>query len=184
MANSAPHSEPAYVVQYIANPVFVPFPEAKDTDSLDGSECSRSAEPLKYADTQNEPNDPPHWFLVRNPSGVTPAVLHYNYPGEGTPESPYAVDFLPDDKTNPLNFDSGKKWKITGIQGLACFAVATASTAYSGGVFQIIFHFQVSDMTAILGISLFVLGFAIGPMVWAPLSGMYSRRGEDGILRR
>ena len=37
-------------------------------------------------------------------------------------------------------------------------------------------QFDVSQEVATLGISLFVLGFAIGPLFWAPLSEMYGRQ--------
>lgn len=123
---------------------------------------------------QHGHNNPPHWFLVLHPSGVTDAVLHYRYPGEGTPAAPYVVDFLPHDASNPLQYSTGKKWLITLLQALATLAVAFVSTAYSGGVAEIIRYFHVSTIVAILGISLFVLGFAIGPLLWAPLSGMFS----------
>ena len=37
-------------------------------------------------------------------------------------------------------------------------------------------EFHVSQEIATLGISLFVLGFAIGPLFWAPLSELYGRQ--------
>jgi hypothetical protein len=125
-------------------------------------------------ESQQAHNDPPHWFLVLHPSGVTDAVLNYTYPGQGTPESPYVVDFLPDDRSNPLKYSQTKKWVITMLQAVATLAVTFVSTAYSGGVAEIVRYFNVSTIVAILGISLFVLGFAIGPLLWAPLSGMLS----------
>ncbi len=115
----------------------------------------------------------PHWSLVLNSAGVTPEVLCYKYPGQGTATSPYLVDFLPGDARNPLLFPAWKKWTITMLQGMATLAVAFVSTAYSGGVFEVIRDFHVSTTVAILGISLFVFGFAVGPLLWAPLSGMF-----------
>jgi hypothetical protein len=50
-------------------------------------------------------------------------------------------------------------------------AVAFVSSAYSGGIAEILQEFRVVQIIATLGISLFVLGFAIGPLLWAPLSG-------------
>ena len=37
-------------------------------------------------------------------------------------------------------------------------------------------HFGVGEEVASLGWSLFVLGFAIGPFLWAPLSELYGRQ--------
>lgn len=59
---------------------------------------------------------------------------------------------------------------------IATLAVAFVSSAYSGSTAQIIEEFQCSQEVATLGISLFVLGFAIGPLLWAPLSELYGRQ--------
>ena len=37
-------------------------------------------------------------------------------------------------------------------------------------------EFNVSEEVMIIGTSLFVLGFAIGPMIWGPLSELYGRK--------
>lgn len=54
--------------------------------------------------------------------------------------------------------------------------MAFVSSAYSGGVREIIQEFGCSQEVVTLGISLFVLGFAIGPLLWAPLSELYGRQ--------
>ncbi|KAJ4304370.1 hypothetical protein N0V88_001983 [Collariella sp. IMI 366227] len=41
---------------------------------------------------------------------------------------------------------------------------------------EIIRYFHVSTIVAIMGVSLFVLGFAVGPLLWAPLSEFYGRQ--------
>lgn len=109
-------------------------------------------------------------------AGVTQAVIDYRYPGKGTAESPFIVDFLPDDSYNPFNFSEGRKWLIIAIQATATLAVSFASSAYSGGIREIFTDFNVSQEVAILGISLFVLGFALGPLLWAPLSEVFGRQ--------
>ena len=50
------------------------------------------------------------------------------------------------------------------------------STAYTAGIIQIMEEFGCSQEVATLGVSLFVLGFAIGPLLWAPLSELYGRQ--------
>ncbi|KAK3333682.1 major facilitator superfamily domain-containing protein [Cercophora scortea] len=117
-----------------------------------------------------------HFSLVLDPAGVNAEVLDHHYPGEGTAEAPYIVDFLPLDPHNPLQFPQWKKWTITALQAIATLAVAFASTAYSGGISEVIRDFRIGTEVAILGISLFVLGFAIGPVIWAPLSEFYGRQ--------
>ncbi|KAK0736929.1 major facilitator superfamily domain-containing protein [Apiosordaria backusii] len=130
------------------------------------------------SNSNSNSNHVPHWRLVLSPSHLTPAILSHPYPGEGTPSSPYIVDFLPGktDPFNPMTYPNYKKWIITLLQAVATLAVAFASTAYSGGVFEIIRYFQVTPTMATLGISLFVFGFAIGPLLWAPLSEFYGRQ--------
>jgi hypothetical protein len=115
-----------------------------------------------------------HFNLVWDQAGVTNSVLNHQYSGHGTEESPYIVDFLPEDPHNPLGYPAWKKWMITILQAIATLAVAFVSTAFSGGIKEVILAFGIGTEVAILGISLFVLGFAIGPLLWAPLSGMFS----------
>lgn len=117
-----------------------------------------------------------YWKVVASHSLVTPEVLHYRYDGSGTTKDPYNVEFIPRDPRNPLGFSMFKKWTITMLIAFATLAVSFASSAYSGGVAEIMQEFKCSEEIATLGISLFVLGFAIGPLLWAPLSEMYGRR--------
>jgi multidrug resistance protein len=117
-----------------------------------------------------------HLGLVFDPAGVSQAVIDHKYSGDGTEESPYIVDFLPEDDHNPYQFSSAKKWFITLMVAFATLAVAFVSTAYTGGIEEVIITFHVSTEVAILGISLFVCGFAVGPLLWAPMSEFYGRQ--------
>jgi multidrug resistance protein len=45
-----------------------------------------------------------------------------------------------------------------------------------GGIREIVGGFNTTTEIATLGVSLFVLGFAVGPLVWAPLSEVYGRQ--------
>ncbi|KAK3996068.1 putative transporter mfs2 [Cladorrhinum sp. PSN332] len=125
---------------------------------------------------QQDRHDASHWTLLLSPGHITDAIQNHKYPGQGTPESPYVVDFLAEDASNPMQFAPGKKWTITLIQAFATLAVAFVSTAYTGGIFEVIKYFQVSTTVATLGVSLFVFGFAVGPLLWAPLSEFYGRQ--------
>ena len=143
------------------------------TVELHSSTSSVTSQDVEAQSAQyGENSKVPHFWLVLHPDGVTDAVLNYRYPGEGTTENPYVVDFLPQDASNPMTYPNWKKWLITALQAWATLAVAFVSTAYSGGIHEILVYFKVDTEVGILGISLFVLGFAIGPLLWAPLSGM------------
>lgn len=119
---------------------------------------------------------PTYFNVVFSHALLTPEVVNYDYNGSGTEEDPFVVEFIPNDPRDPMSFPFITKWAITILVALATLAVAFVSSAYSGGVNQIIETFGVSDEVVVLGISLFVLGFAIGPLLWAPLSEMYGRQ--------
>lgn len=57
-----------------------------------------------------------------------------------------------------MGFAMWKKWAITLLVAFATLAVAFVSSAYTGGVNQIISGFDTSDEVVVLGVSLFVLG--------------------------
>jgi len=75
-----------------------------------------------------------------------------------------------------MSFSSAKKWFITMLVAVATLAVAFVSSAYSGGADQVLRTFGVSEEVFTLGISLFVLGFAVGPLLWAPMSELFGRQ--------
>ncbi|GAA5853949.1 hypothetical protein JCM5353_002308, partial [Sporobolomyces roseus] len=62
------------------------------------------------------------------------------------------------------------------IYFLLSIGVAFASSVYSGGLRQFIVFFGVDVEVVTLGLSLFVLGFAFGPLLWAPFSEQWGRR--------
>jgi multidrug resistance protein len=99
------------------------------------------------------------------------------YPGSGTLEDPYIVGWdSEDDRENPYNWSNTRKWLITTQLALTTFTISFSSSSYSGGLNNIIHDLHVSDQVAVLGISLYVLGFALGPLLFAPLGEMYGRR--------
>lgn len=122
------------------------------------------------------PSRIPFWRLVFDQNVITEEVAQHPYAGSGTNEDPFVVTWLPHDPRNPMNFSAIKKWSITILVSFVTLAVALVSSAFSGGMGQIVVHFGVAEEVVILGVSLFVLGFAIGPLIWAPLSEIFGRR--------
>ncbi|CAN8104992.1 unnamed protein product [Discula destructiva] len=94
----------------------------------------------------------------------------------GTAEHPFVVEWLPNDPGNPMNFSSARKWLITSVVTTSVLAVTLTSSAYSGSAGPLLIEFNTSKELISLGVSLFVLGFAVGPACWAPLSELYGRR--------
>lgn len=104
----------------------------------------------------------PHMKQVLDQAGVTPEVEKWHYRGSGTEDDPYVVTWIEDDPRNPMLYGKVKKWTLTMLVAIATLAVAFVSSAYSGGATQIIREFRCSQEIYTLGISFFVLGFAVG----------------------
>ncbi|KAH7254440.1 hypothetical protein MRS44_016882 [Fusarium solani] len=87
------------------------------------------------------------------------------------------VDFDgPDDPYRPMNWPTKKKVLTTLLYGLVTMSATWASSSYSAGTAQVAEHFHVSKQVSTLGTTIFLLGFGIGPLLWAPLSEVYGRR--------
>ncbi|KFH40521.1 putative MFS-type transporter-like protein [Hapsidospora chrysogenum ATCC 11550] len=125
---------------------------------------------------QPRPRPTSHISLLFDHSRIDDAVLNYTYPGKGTQEHPYVVSWIPEDAGNPYNWSKGAKWTITMISALTCFAVAFSSSAYTGTMMELMMYFRSSSTLITAGVSLYVLGFALGPLIWAPLSEIYGRQ--------
>lgn len=113
-----------------------------------------------------EPTAPtkiPYWRLVFDQGVVTQEIIDYDYLGSGTEDDPYAVTWIPEDPRNPMNFTQLKKWTFTLLVSIATLAVALVSSAYTGGIQEIQLEFGIGSEVATLGVSLFVLGFAVSP---------------------
>ncbi|KAK5266100.1 Synaptic vesicle transporter SVOP [Exophiala xenobiotica] len=85
------------------------------------------------------------------------------------------VVFGPADPENPRNFSKTRKWVITMTLSWVCFAVAFSSAVITPGILGVAEHFHTSEEVALLTITLFVVGFGIGPLVFGPLSELYGR---------
>ncbi|OKO93842.1 hypothetical protein PENSUB_12121 [Penicillium subrubescens] len=96
----------------------------------------------------------------------------YAYDGLGTMQDPFVVEFYEGDSENPMNWSSFRKSAIAAIVTLSVFAVTFTSSAYSESSIELMQDLKMGSEIFILGLSLFVLGFAIGPALWGPLVGL------------
>ncbi|GAC73259.1 synaptic vesicle transporter SVOP and related transporters [Moesziomyces antarcticus T-34] len=125
--------------------------------------------------------DPDQYTLRKTPFRlhVTPfsEILNKKYDGAGTKEDPFLVEWLPSDAENPQNWPAYYKWLLTIQVAIATLSVALASSAYSGAIESLQAQFHPSKQIILtLGVSVFVLGFAFGPLFWAPFSEVVGRR--------
>ena len=84
---------------------------------------------------------------------------------------PYLVSFLDGDPGDPMQFSPRVRWLLCSIVGYLTFSVAFISSAYASGVSQMVDDLGGSEELATLGLSLFLIGFVLGPFLWAPISG-------------
>ncbi|KAK5698352.1 MFS siderochrome iron transporter 1 [Elasticomyces elasticus] len=128
----------------------------------------------EYSDGRRERNS--HFHHIIDQAGVTHRVEGWSFDGAGTEDNPYIVLWIDDDARNPMLYSRVKKWTITAIAALSTLAVTLLSSVYAGGREGIVQEFGVGGETFTLGVSLFVLGFALGPLLWAPLSEIFGRQ--------
>jgi hypothetical protein len=107
------------------------------------------------------PTKIPYWRMVFDQGVVTQQIIDHPYPGSGTDDDPFAVTWITDDPRNPMNFSETKKWFFTMLVAIATLAVSLVSSAYTGGIQEIMRDFNIGQEVATLGVSLFVLGFAV-----------------------
>ncbi|KAH8078023.1 polyamine transporter [Filobasidium floriforme] len=81
-----------------------------------------------------------------------------------------------EDKRNPRNYPKWKRYLIVGLASWLNNLVCLCVSGYSTGAGQIAEEFNVSAEVVTVGLSLYVLGFAIGPLFTAPLSEFFGRR--------
>ncbi|PGH00823.1 hypothetical protein GX51_05600 [Blastomyces parvus] len=93
------------------------------------------------------------------------------------PEMEYIVKWDGhDDPGNPRNMSLGRKWVIVLVLAVGSVCVTCASSLYTMTYAQIMEEFHCSRIVATLGLSLFIFGLGVGPLVLAPLSEFYGRR--------
>lgn len=101
--------------------------------------------------------------------------------GEGEPEKELDDDiefitFKPGDKENPHNWNIYLRWLYTFILSMAVISASYGSSSLASGLPLVNKKYHVSTEVSILTVSLMVLGFLVGPLLWAPLSEQIGRR--------
>ncbi|KAL3421615.1 drug/proton antiporter YHK8-like protein 1 [Phlyctema vagabunda] len=93
-------------------------------------------------------------------------------------KDPYEVkwDGGDSDPLNPRSMHHARKWLVVIIVSASSLCVTCTSSIYTSTYDQITKEFDVSRLIATLGLSLFILGLGIGPMLLGPLSEFYGRR--------
>ncbi|GAA5897660.1 hypothetical protein JCM6882_000062 [Rhodosporidiobolus microsporus] len=96
-----------------------------------------------------------------NPRRAHNDALHEKYQ--------YLVAFEEGDPENPKNWSTRKRSFVAGQISLLTTVVYIGSAIYTPSSMGIMEEYGVAQVVATLGLTLFILGYGIGPMLWSPL---------------
>ncbi|OLN91981.1 Transporter mfs1-like protein 2 [Colletotrichum chlorophyti] len=129
------------------------------------SQASRHTHGRGYSiDTEKADND-----IFTDAAKPTTLEKYGMYNAKGV----HLVEFLPNDPENPRNWCKLKK-AVVGFQ--ICLLIVTVyagASIYTVSIDGVKLLFHVTPTIALLGLSFFVLGYGVGPLLWSPLSEIY-----------
>ncbi|EEA27980.1 hypothetical protein TMatcc_003711 [Talaromyces marneffei ATCC 18224] len=99
------------------------------------------------------------------------------YPPALPAKEAYVVEFDgPDDPLHPQNWPTKKKVLTSVMLAYTSLVSTFGSSIYANATTSLASIYHVSTEVTLLGLSLYVLGFATGPICWAPLSELRGRK--------
>ena len=99
------------------------------------------------------------------------------YPPRLPAQEDYVVEFDgPGDPLHAQNWPLRKKILTATMLGYTTVTVAFTSSIFSSATQTVAVLYGVGSEVGLLGTSLYILGFAFGPTLWAPLSELQGRR--------
>lgn len=99
-----------------------------------------------------------------------------NTPQTQNPQSDLVEFEGPDDPGNPKNWSRRKRWVITVAGSMLTFTVTFASSIFSVAINPVAEEYNIGTVTSTLGVSLFLVGFILGPIIFGPMSEAYGRK--------
>ncbi|KAK4053182.1 GTPase-activating protein [Microbotryomycetes sp. JL201] len=127
----------------------------KSTKNVKGNETERQAEEGRVASDDSSSD----------------ATAVHSRDSDQDQDKDHIVDWYgPDDPENPMNWSAGRKSFVTGCLCLMTTSVYAGSSIYTPGLMGAMQDLGVGQVPASLGLSLFVIGYAIGPLVLSPIT--------------
>ncbi|KAH8682698.1 major facilitator superfamily domain-containing protein [Xylariales sp. PMI_506] len=146
------------------NPV---FPEEYTLETATGFVPEQVIEQIRSRETiHNQPHQDPE-----RTDGESSSDLE-----KGAPAPREFVTFKIGDPENPQNWSRAFRWYITVLAAIVVVCIAFGSSIVTGGLGLIEDKYNVSLVVANLTCSIMVVGFAVGPLIWSPLSEIIGRR--------
>ena len=89
----------------------------------------------------------------------------------------FRIEAKMSDSASPENWHQSKKLFIVFVGLLSIFNAVFDSSLPGGASDELAAHFQVTNtVQLVLPISLYLVGYILGPLLWGPLSEIYGRR--------
>ncbi|GMK59011.1 hypothetical protein CspeluHIS016_0700260 [Cutaneotrichosporon spelunceum] len=105
------------------------------------------------------------------------SIVAHEYEGAGTEADPYVVLWLPTDSENPYRWSARYRWALTLLAAMGTLSVTMGSSVLSSAMVSIRHDFpNHNDQLYILVTGIYILGFVVGPFLWAPFSEVFGRR--------
>lgn len=82
----------------------------------------------------------------------------------------------PEDPDNPRNWSTPYKWFTTMTVAWMCLVVTFGSSLYTTAIFQLMAKFEASQVLCLSGLTFYLLGLSLGPVLGAPMSEVLGRR--------
>lgn len=113
-------------------------------------------------------------YITETADGIIPKRTISRVSGQK--EDHNLVTFTLNDPENPKNWSKGFKWYCTMLVAVTCFVVAFASSVITADLEGPAATFNVSREVTLVTITVFVVGFGVGPLAFAPLSELFGRK--------
>ncbi|KAI0263386.1 MFS general substrate transporter [Gloeopeniophorella convolvens] len=98
------------------------------------------------------------------------------HPHEANDSDVELITFGVGDPEDPVNWPKLKKYAIVVNICILSFTSVFGSSAYAPGQQHLMQKYHINIEAASSGLSLYVLGFAMGPLIWGPFSELRGRR--------
>ncbi|TGO31465.1 hypothetical protein BHYA_0715g00010 [Botrytis hyacinthi] len=128
--------------------------------------------------TEKESGEKPdeHWQ-----AGSENTVTSQDEVNEKAPDPDGVVNERLDDPTLPQNWPVQKKFFNMAVPSVLCLVIALGASICTPAVPDIILGFGVSETIALIPLTTYTLGFALAPMLSAPISEIFGRMGAYKI---
>jgi len=115
---------------------------------------------------------------IERDAGLPPDEIPGGPPVKESPEerAAFLVKWDAGERSNPRNWSTAYKGWITLQLGMLALSASLGSSITAPAFPEIAQDVGISEEVVVLTISLYVLGFAFGPLLWAPISEVYGRR--------